>query len=347
MKKGLTFLSVFVCSFLMSIFFSFQVEAAPSLVHTDNFLLKDVSYSDLGKYYFSSTNLIDHEYHGDYLYDTHTIGYINGFLTFESTYRFYLGNSNMTTLSGKPYYFNNTLDSSFDMVQLIGSIKPIVSLNVSEGLDTSVFSNAVVTECNLLFSGGSIVGSKTSDGYFFMRGFTPYLAHLFNGDMTIVEVTVVYSVMAYKGSSSYASSSISSISPSITLFMLPASWQSNWVIQFYNSGDVQSSDIVSQTDELTTGFNNSGMDSSNTALSGALTEYDNLEKEATDQSVGFIDDVSFFDPSSQVQLMTCITYCSSWLQSLFVALGDWSILVMVSLSLTLGLMLVGWFKYRK
>lgn len=104
--------------------------------------------------------------------------------------------------------------------------------------------------------------------------------------------------------------------------------------------------IHQQTDTVTNGYDNSGMNSSNDKLSSSLTEYDNTESQVMDQSVQYIDAVTFFDPTMHLQLMSCITYTSTFLQNLFVALGDWSVLVLIALSLAFALMLIGWFKYR-
>lgn len=102
-----------------------------------------------------------------------------------------------------------------------------------------------------------------------------------------------------------------------------------------------------QTDTLTSGYDNSGMESTNKQLADSLNSFDQTESQVTDQSVEYIDAVTFFDPTSHLQLMTSVTYVSTFLQSLFVSLGDWSVLVMIALSLAFALMLVGWFKYRK
>lgn len=94
-------------------------------------------------------------------------------------------------------------------------------------------------------------------------------------------------------------------------------------------------------------FDNAGMEDTNRQLASYLSSYDQTEAQITDQSVGYIDAVSFFDPTTHLQLMTSVTYVSTFLQNLFTALGDWSVLVMIALSLAFALMLVGWFKYRK
>lgn len=121
----------------------------------------------------------------------------------------------------------------------------------------------------------------------------------------------------------------------------------NYSIYDYGpSGDTQNH-IANQTDQLTNGYDSSSITSSNNALSGSIAEFTGAESQITDQSFGFIDQVQFYDLNMQPQLLACITFCSSWLQSLFVNIGDWGILVMVSLSLGFGLMLIGWFKYRR
>lgn len=118
-------------------------------------------------------------------------------------------------------------------------------------------------------------------------------------------------------------------------------------VNYYDNLLVNSSDVEDQTDTLTSGFDSSSMSSSNTALSGSIAEYTGTESQITDQSVSFIDGVQFYDLNTQPQMLACITFCSSWLQSLFVNIGLWGILVMVSLSFGFGLMLIGWFKYRR
>lgn len=102
-----------------------------------------------------------------------------------------------------------------------------------------------------------------------------------------------------------------------------------------------------QTDTLTNGYDNTGMNNDNDRLSASLNSFDDAEGQVTDQSVEYIDAVTFFDPTTHLQLMTAITFTSTFLQNLFVALGDWSVLVTIALSLAFALMLVGWFKYRK
>lgn len=105
--------------------------------------------------------------------------------------------------------------------------------------------------------------------------------------------------------------------------------------------------INDQTQQVTEGYDNSQTTNDNQQLADAMQDYDNSQSAAVGDSTGYIDDVSFFDPSSSSQVMSGITLTGSFLQSLFENLGQWGAVVMVSLSLTFGLMLVGWFKFRK
>lgn len=125
----------------------------------------------------------------------------------------------------------------------------------------------------------------------------------------------------------------------------------NQLLDFYATSDVDSAvlneAITQQTQTVTSGYDNAGMENSNTALSSSLTDYNQKEDAITDQSVGYIDSAAFIKPSSNATLLTSISFATSWLQSLFVNLGDWSLLVTISLSLSLGLMLIGWFRFRR
>lgn len=119
-------------------------------------------------------------------------------------------------------------------------------------------------------------------------------------------------------------------------------------ISTFMSDNASSDDIENQTQELTKGYDNSGMNSDNIALSGSLSEWNDLEKDASDQSVTRIDAAEFISPANgPPQMLAAITLSSSFLQTLFINIGDWSYLILISLAFAFGLMLVGWWKYRK
>lgn len=105
--------------------------------------------------------------------------------------------------------------------------------------------------------------------------------------------------------------------------------------------------IQNQTDTMTNGYDNSSMSDDNTRLNTQIAQYDQAQESATNTSVSNIDAAEFINPSSNTSVFAAMTFSASFLQSLYNNLGDFGVVVMVSLSLCLGLMLVGWFKYRK
>lgn len=117
--------------------------------------------------------------------------------------------------------------------------------------------------------------------------------------------------------------------------------------RWYSDNLASSSDIEKQTDDLTNGYDNSSMSDDNTRLNDQIAQYDQAQESATNTSVSNIDAAEFINPSSNASVFAAMTFSASFLQSLYNNLGDFGIVVMVSLSLCLGLMLVGWFKYRK
>lgn len=105
--------------------------------------------------------------------------------------------------------------------------------------------------------------------------------------------------------------------------------------------------VNDQTNTVTNGYDNSSMTSDNERLNNQIAQYDQAQESATNTSVSNIDAAEFVNPSSNASVFAAMTFSASFLQSLYNNLGDFGIVVMVSLSLCLGLMLVGWFKYRK
>jgi hypothetical protein len=105
--------------------------------------------------------------------------------------------------------------------------------------------------------------------------------------------------------------------------------------------------INNQTNTITNGYDNSSMTDDNTRLNDKIAQYDQAQESATNTSVSNIDAAEFISPSSNTSVFAAMTFSASFLQSLYNNLGDFGIVVMVSLSLCLGLMLVGWFKYRR
>lgn len=102
-----------------------------------------------------------------------------------------------------------------------------------------------------------------------------------------------------------------------------------------------------QTEDLTNGYDNSQIVNANTQLAGSMDDYEAMESQVSDQAGGYIQNVEFFDPTANTSIMSGITLTGSFLQSLYANMHDWSAVILVSLSLTFALMLIGWFKFRR
>lgn len=101
-----------------------------------------------------------------------------------------------------------------------------------------------------------------------------------------------------------------------------------------------------QTDTMTNGYDNSSMSQDNTRLNDQISQYDQAQEETTNKSTAYIDGAEFVNPFSNATVLASVTFATSFLQSLFMNLDIWQLVVTVSLCLVLALMLVGWFKFR-
>lgn len=114
----------------------------------------------------------------------------------------------------------------------------------------------------------------------------------------------------------------------------------------FMSSEVTQSDIQNQTNTLTDGYDNSSMSQDNTRLNDQLNQYDQAQEETTNKSTAYIDGAEFVNPFNNATVLASVTFATSFLQSLFMNLDIWQLVVTVSLCLVLALMLVGWFKFR-
>lgn len=104
--------------------------------------------------------------------------------------------------------------------------------------------------------------------------------------------------------------------------------------------------IQNQTDTMTNGYDNSSMTQDNTRLNDQIDQYDQAQEETTNKSTAYIDGAEFVNPFDNATVLSSVTFATSFLQSLFMNLDIWQLVVTVSLCLVLALMLVGWFKFR-
>lgn len=219
-----------------------------------------------------------------------------------------------------------------------------------------------VSSVEFIIDGSSLIAavSPTNSNSWFIRS-SSYRPLIMEGNVCFPVVRVGITVSMSSGSHSSTGGSAGSFSSTFSVSPVVNFSFSSLNLRFFDSGQVTDSDLNNQTNSinnkiqqetqkqtntLTNGYDNSGLNQSNSNLSGAIADYDSTESQITDSSVANIDAVEFLSPSSNATLLSSISLTTSWLQSLYVNSGDWSLLVTISLSLSLGLMLIGWFKYR-
>lgn len=101
------------------------------------------------------------------------------------------------------------------------------------------------------------------------------------------------------------------------------------------------------TEEIIHGFDQSGMDSANDALSDSIDSYNSAESEIFDDVQGYISDYEMPDfASTDGSVLSALSFCSDYLQRLFVAIGSFNVPITVSLVLIFVLMLLGYYRVR-
>lgn len=348
-RKGLSILLSVLLVMVLVVSFSVPVEAATTSIGSDVY---EVNVK--GSPVFCSNDVSS-----VYLSDIYKVQYNHndGYFAVPVTFSYRLP---IQTWNGSTY----SLPSGSDTLRVYLPFKVTPSVSVSASSYSGSVSYLSVTGAALSCFGDSrdVVLTSNASGTVSCYAdvfYKPGLRSVNNSSM-VLTVNALLSGVVYGKSSSTVSDHIT-FNPSIKCVFGSAG---NYTVRFYDyaSGDVTVSDIQNQTDSinnnitkqtqqqtntLTGGYDNSGMEDSNTALSGSMNDYHEKESQVTDQATSFIDGVEFIDLSAQAQLLTGITFASSFLQSLFVSLGDWGILVIFSLSVTLAFMLVGWFKFRR
>lgn len=102
----------------------------------------------------------------------------------------------------------------------------------------------------------------------------------------------------------------------------------------------------SQTSTLTNGYDNSSFNSANNRLDASIQQYDKAETDIFDSVKGNITGFTIPDFTSNVQVLSAISFSSSWLQKLFDALGLFNLPITVSLVMIFVLMLLGYYRVR-
>lgn len=98
------------------------------------------------------------------------------------------------------------------------------------------------------------------------------------------------------------------------------------------------------TDQITNGYDNSGMLDSNKQLSDSLTQYEEKEKELLDSVQGNIDNFKYENPFDKfIKPLNDVTFL---MNGIYNNLGSLSIPIAFSLTLSIALVCIGWYRFR-
>lgn len=115
-------------------------------------------------------------------------------------------------------------------------------------------------------------------------------------------------------------------------------------------GDDLNVEITNQdnnTEEIINGFDNSGMSAANNELSESINTYDAAETEIFDNVSGYISEFEIPEFSNNDSgVLGALSFCSDYLQRLFVAIGIFNAPITVSLTFIFVLMLLGYYRVR-
>lgn len=98
------------------------------------------------------------------------------------------------------------------------------------------------------------------------------------------------------------------------------------------------------TDKITNGYDNSSLNQSNQNLSDALNEYQSKEDELLGQTTDKIENFQFDNPFTKfIAPLQDVAYM---LNGIYISLGSFNIPIGFSLTLTIALLCIGWYRFR-
>ncbi|MCC8084593.1 MAG: hypothetical protein LIP15_10245 [Clostridium sp.] len=104
--------------------------------------------------------------------------------------------------------------------------------------------------------------------------------------------------------------------------------------------------ISSKLDNLTNGFDSSGMDSETDKFGTAADEYSKAESDAMRDSQKYISDFEIPSFSFGASIVNALNFIGSIMQELFTSMGSFNIPITVSLTFTFVTMLLGYHRFR-
>lgn len=102
--------------------------------------------------------------------------------------------------------------------------------------------------------------------------------------------------------------------------------------------------LQATTDQITGGYDNSGMSSDKSELDGVLDQYEQAEEQLFDDAKGHINDFEFNTPlDSFTGPLADVSY---FLNGMFEAMGPMNVVISFSLTLTIAMVMIGWYRFK-
>lgn len=102
--------------------------------------------------------------------------------------------------------------------------------------------------------------------------------------------------------------------------------------------------LQSTTDQITGGYDNSGLESDKSELDGVLNQYEQAEEDLFEDAKGNINDFEFDTP---LEAFTGpLSDVSYFLSGLFEAMGPMNVVITFSLTLTIAMVMIGWYRFK-
>ena len=105
--------------------------------------------------------------------------------------------------------------------------------------------------------------------------------------------------------------------------------------------------LQSTTDQITGGFDNSGITQENEKLEQSINQYDDVESGIFEDAEGFIGDFEYLSVDSlPLGIIKALAFVGSFLQGIFLCMGDFSIIITFSLTMIFVMVVVGYHRIR-
>lgn len=108
--------------------------------------------------------------------------------------------------------------------------------------------------------------------------------------------------------------------------------------------DELKSSITQNAESIKNGYDNSGLTFDNDRLDSSIQEYDEVENQVLDPAKTHLENFQFNNDLNEV--LGPITDISYFLQGIFTGMGSMNIAVSFSLTLTIALLLIGWYRFK-